>query len=242
MLAHRTPYQCLAFPDLNDGKIATMDVEAFAKLVLLPDESLARAYVEAVCASRIPLAIIYVVLLGPTARYLGELWENDLCDFTEVSLGLGRLQRLVHEFSPAHGPSVGTIANGRSILLLPSPGDQHSFGLVMLGELFRCAGWDVSGGPAELSADPETLVHHAWYDIVGFSVGCEANVATVSEAIRTVRKASMNQRVGIMVGGPIFAVHPEYAKRFEADICTNDGRHAPVLAEKFVSNLEALSD
>ena len=49
---------------------------------------------------------VYLDLLGPTAQYLGLLWEQDLCDFTDVTVGLGRLQRVMRELSPAFGKSV----------------------------------------------------------------------------------------------------------------------------------------
>jgi methanogenic corrinoid protein MtbC1 len=241
LLAHRAPSPVGTLSDLPCTKDAATNIEAFAKLCLLPDDVAARAYVETARVCNMSLASIYVNLLGPAARYLGELWEEDLCDFTEVTLGLGRLQQLLHEFSPVHGPQRGINFNGRRILLLPSPGEQHVFGLVMVGELFRHAGWDVAGGPTELTLDLEMLVHREWYDVVGFSVGCDAGFQEVSAAIQVVRKASMNPRVGIMVGGPIFTVHPEYAGQCGEDICSTDGRKAPVLAEKFVSNLEAQS-
>ena len=44
---------------------------------------------------------LYLDLLAPTARHLGDLWDADVCDFTEVTVGLGRLQQVLHELSPA---------------------------------------------------------------------------------------------------------------------------------------------
>ncbi len=119
----------------------------------------------------IAVETIYLELLAPVARHLGSLWEQDLCDFTEVTIGLGRLHQVLRELSPGFSQSVGHAGNGRRILLLPSPGEQHTFGLVMVSEFFRHAGWDVAGGPWEAGADPVTMVKREWFDVVGFSLG-----------------------------------------------------------------------
>ena len=39
------------------------------------------------------------VALAEAARTLGEMWEADDCSFYDVTLGTGRIQRLIREFS-----------------------------------------------------------------------------------------------------------------------------------------------
>jgi methanogenic corrinoid protein MtbC1 len=236
MLAHRTPHECLTMPGLPAQGVSQQDVQEFAKLVLARDEDIAHACVEAMRARGIPVETIYLDLLAPVARYLGELWEQDLCDFTEVTLGLGRLQQVLRELSPAFGNSVDHPTNGRRILLLPCPGEQHTFGLVMVSEFFRRAGWDVAGGPWEAGADPVTMVRREWFDVVGFSMASDLHLPELGDCIASVRKAAINPHVGIMVGGPVFAMHPEYVAQVQADSACGDGRQAPVLAEQLVCN------
>ncbi|MBP6851739.1 MAG: cobalamin B12-binding domain-containing protein, partial [Rhodoferax sp.] len=166
------------------------------------------------------------------ARHLGSLWEQDLCDFTEVTIGLGRLHQVLRELSPGFSQPLSHAGNGRRILLLPSPGEQHTFGLVMVSEFFRHAGWDVAGGPWEAGADPVIMVRREWFDVVGFSLGSELHLDELAQCIRAVRKAAINPRVGIMVGGPIFSLHPEFVARVGADGAASDGRKAPDVAEK----------
>jgi methanogenic corrinoid protein MtbC1 len=47
-----------------------------------------------------------------------------------------------------------------------------------------------------------------------------------------VRKAAINPRIGIMVGGPIFSLYPEFVTRVGADGAAADGRRAPEMAER----------
>lgn len=236
MIAHRNPHECLtqSAQSPENECVSPFDVQEFAKLVLSTDENVARACVETMRTKGISVETIYLDLLAPVARYLGDLWDQDLCDFTEVTAGLSRLQQVLRELSPAFGQQVNQTSGGRRVLLLPSPGEQHTFGLVMVAEFFRRAGWDVAGGPWEAGADPVVMVRREWFDVVGFSLGSEVHLDELRDCIKSVRKAALNPNVGIIVGGPIFAVHPDYVAHVQADAAASDGRQAPDLAEQLV--------
>jgi methanogenic corrinoid protein MtbC1 len=238
MLAHRVPDACLEVPTLPAGteQVGLGDVENFARIVLSQGEDRVLACVEAMRERGVPVETIYLDLLAPAARYLGELWEQDLCDFTDVTLGLGRLQQVLRELSPVLGQCADYPANGPRILLLPAPGEKHTFGLIMVAEFFRRAGWDVAGGPWEPDANPAVMVRREWFDVVGFSVASDMNLPELGDCIAAVRKASMNPHLGIMVGGPVFTSHPEYVTMVQADCASGDGSQAPLLAKQLISN------
>lgn len=235
MLAHRAPRECLTLPEVANDQVCQDDIEAFAKLVLLPDEDLALPCVAAMRARGISVETIYIDLLAPVARYLGTLWDQDLCDFTEVTMGLGRLHRVLRDLSPAFSRSSDCAANGRRVLLLPAPGEQHTLGLVMVAEFFRRAGWDVAGGPWEAGGDPSVMVQREWFDVVGFSMANHLNMEDLRDCIGKVRRSALNPNVGIMVGGPAFASNPEYVELVNADASVNDGSKAPEFAEKLAA-------
>ena len=236
MMAHRGPDACLVSPAVPVQGVSQTDVQEFAKLVLSPDEDVAQACVKAMQSRGISVETIYLDLLAPVARYLGELWEQDLCDFTEVTLGLGRLHLVLRELSPAFGQANDRPTNGRRVLLLPGMGEQHTFGLVMVAEFFRRAGWDVAGGPWEAGADPVVMVKREWFDVVGFSLASELHVAELGECIRKVREAALNPSLCVLVGGPAFTANPDYVHQVHADAAANDGSKAPDLAERLVVN------
>ena len=233
MLAHPTAGECLLSEGSDNPQVSVADVQAFAKLVLAPDENVAHACIETMRSSGISVETIYTDLLAPVARHLGELWEEDLCDFTEVTLGLGRLHQVLRELSPAFNQS-NTNASGLRVLLLPAPGEQHTFGLVMVSEFFRRAGWDVGGGPWEAGADPVMMVKSEWFDVVGFSLGNVTQLDALANSIKQVRKSALNNNICIIVGGPLFLAHPEYVAYVNADAASTDGAQAPTLAKKLV--------
>ena len=235
MLAHRTSTEQPPRPEVLPRAITAADVEHFAKLVLSHEEDVAFSTIQALRARDVSVEKIYLDLLAPTARYLGELWEDDLCSFTDVTVGLGRLQRVLRELSPALGRSVEHPSQGRRVLLLPSPGEQHTFGLVMVAEFFRRAGWDVTGGAWAAGADASAMVNAEWFDVIGFSLGAEVHLPELAAAIAAVRHATCNQDIAILVGGPLFGAHPEFVHQVGADGMTIDGREAPSLAEGLIA-------
>jgi MerR family transcriptional regulator, light-induced transcriptional regulator len=235
MLAHRGAAGPLPAPPVAGQVINEGDVQQFAKLVLSHDEDLAFATVEALRLRGVETERIFVDLLAPTARYLGHLWDEDLCSFTDVTVGLGRLQRVLRQLSPALGRSVEHPVQGRRVLLLPSPGEQHTFGLVMVAEFFRLAGWDVTGGAWSVGADAAELVAAEWFDLIGFSLGAAGHLKPLSASIAAVRLAACNRDIKVIVGGPLFGLHPEFADQVGADGMTIDGREAPLLAEALIA-------
>lgn len=241
MIAHRGPAECVAVRASTGQAVTEADVELFTRLVLSPDESLAEACIQAMRTQGVAVEAICIDLLGPVARRLGVLWEQDLCDFSEVTFGLGRLQQVLRELSPAFDQASGSPANGSSILLVPSPGEQHTFGLVMVAEFFRRAGWDVEPILGDDSFDPVEAVRREWYDVIGFSLAAEIHLDDLGACIARVRAASLNPALGIMVGGPLFARQPEQVERIGADASAGNGREAPALADRLVADRKHLT-
>jgi hypothetical protein len=70
--------------------------------------------------------------------------------------------------------------------------------------------------------------------VVGFSLGAEGQLQALADTIAAVRHAACNQALAILVGGPLFGLHPEFVGRVGADGMTIDGREAPMLAETLI--------
>ncbi len=227
MLAHRTPIECDVPPEVAKVAVSAEEVAAFGQLILTRSEEQALACITRMRAAGAPIEAIYLDLLAPVARYLGELWEEDLCDFTDVTLGLGHLQKMLRDLNKEAEQARNLKSNGLSILLVPTPGEQHTFGLAMVADLFRNEGWDVVGGPYDLGDSAQTLAGHRAFDVVGFSLATLVNLDNLRKTIAEVRKASKNKGVCIMVGGPLFTLHPEYVKTVGADLVAGDAQEAP---------------
>ena len=235
MLAHRAAPGTPARPLAGGRRIGESEVQLFVKLILDPDDEACSGGVDAFIAEGVSIEAIYVDLLAPSARYLGDLWERDLCSFTDVTIGLGRLQRILREQSPAFSRTQTGVDDGRSVLLVPSPGEQHTLGLVMVGEFFRRAGWNVSGGAWTAGVDAAGLVRDEWFDAIGFSLGAEIHLPQLADIISAVRQGSCNPKIAVLVGGPLFGANPAFWEQVRADGMTIDGREAPALADQLIA-------
>jgi MerR family transcriptional regulator, light-induced transcriptional regulator len=211
------------------------EIEGFVALLRNGSDGELAAAVAAIHRRGFAVEGIFLELFAPAARHLGDLWVADRCDFSTVTICLGRLQRLLREWSPAFGHEVEHPANGRRVLLAQHPEEQHSFGLSMVAEFFRRAGWEVLGGVGGAVPDPSAQVSREWFDAVGFSIGGETRIDWLKERIAQVRKVSRNRAVVVLVGGPLFVLQPALARAVGADVSGHEGGQAPQLAEELLS-------
>lgn len=211
------------------------DVNAFSALARLGNADNALNFVEAFCARGLPLPQVYLGLLAPTARLLGACWDDDICDFTEVTIGLRCLHAVCHALEPRFAPLFPDGRAGRSILLAPAPGEHHGLGLTMVEQFFRRAGWEawIDGG-----ADSEALlalVAEKHFGLVGFSIGGETHIQALTKLIRDIRRGSRNPNLGILVGGPLLLQEPHLVKRLGADATARDAEEAVLQAEALLA-------
>ena len=222
--------------EADRARVTTLvDTGELVRLLLLQDASAGMAFIEGLLSRGITVEALYTGILPDAARWLGLMWEEDRCDFARVTIAVGRLQQATRLLSPRfHAASVNR-ADARSLLLLPAPGEQHTFGLQILAEFFQRAGWRVAGGPKSSGVDAADLVRRNWFDVVGFSIGSERMFDGLAKSIRQVRRASRNRCLGVMVGGPLFQQRPELAALAGADASAGDAPAAVMIARNLVT-------
>jgi MerR family transcriptional regulator, light-induced transcriptional regulator len=226
IVAHRSPGPADASRELEAGQPSADDIVHFVGLLLSHDVTVASAYIESTCQRGASLECVFLDLMAPAARYLGELWQQDLCDFTDVTIALSRMQQLLRELSPAFEAETEPAASTRSALLVAAPGDQHTFGVFIVQEFFRRAGWQVRGGYVGSTDELLDIVSGDAFDLVGLSVSNEIEPEYFATLICCVREAALRRATRVMVGGRFFLDHPEYVARVGADATAKDGRRA----------------
>ncbi len=233
MIAHATDVPARAAPS-TPAPIDFADVEALAPLALQVEADALLAHIEAILARGISVDSVMVDLLAPAARLLGEYWEDDRCDFVDVTMGLWRLQEVVHEIA-ARAPAERMLAaGGHRALFASMPGDQHNFGTVVIDELFRRDGWITDRLSGVETPDLLRRVGSDWFDMIGLTVSCDCHIGALPALLAAVRNVSRNPRVCIMVGGRIFRDDPTLAARIGADGTAPDARMALTVAADLV--------
>jgi methanogenic corrinoid protein MtbC1 len=237
LLAHRNSVTA-AYIDSSTGDAPCADdVRALTSLAMQADLAGALSYLEGLRARGMTLERIYLELLSPVARRLGTMWEEDECDFTTVTIGLSCLHQVVREYSPSLTIRTTRADPERRVLLAPAPGEQHSFGILVVEQFFRGAGWDVWSGPGVERAEIIEAARRVWFGVAGFSLACEDHLGDLAMLIRDVRRASRNAGLGILVGGPLFVDRPDLVALVGADATAADGRQATLQAETMLALL-----
>lgn len=178
---------------------------------------------------------IFLDVLSPAAKQFDQLWCDDIVDFLDVTVALGRIQRVLRSLSRHFLDDEVVVAPAGAVLLTALPGFQHTLGLFMVAEFFVRAGWQVSMGWPVSHFDLHTAVRADWLDIIAFSVSCDDEVPRLTAEIKSVRRHSRNPRVKILVGGRIFEDAPHLAAKLGADAGTADARQAAILAAQLLA-------
>jgi MerR family transcriptional regulator, light-induced transcriptional regulator len=223
------------------GQQGPSAVEQFAALALAMDDDAPLAYVQGLVAQGVSVQSIFLDLLAPAARNLGSLWESDAADFANVTLGVGRLQRIMRHLGEHFHSEGAHGGGGESVLLTIIPGEQHSFGLSMVAEFFRRAGWNLCTGPFSSHQELTAVVHNHWFDVVGFSVSSDRRLAELKKDIQDIRRDSRNRNVGIMLGGPMMIADPSLVASMGADMMSVDATTAPQQARSLIEQMKSHS-
>jgi MerR family transcriptional regulator, light-induced transcriptional regulator len=228
LLAHRPVIEpSVPAVDLMAAKLAER-VDEFAEIVINKDAGASIAFFDAQRKQGASIEQLFQDLLAPTARRLGELWDEDINDFMDVTRGISHLQQIVNEFSTEFKDEGRAPIEGRRALIMPLPGENHTFGASLIGEHFRRDGWRVWGGPPRAIDDIVELVDGQWFDMVGLSASKVPNPERLAADIRAIRRASVNKDIRVMIGGRVFNETPSLVTAVGADLTATDGRKAVV--------------
>lgn len=216
------------------GPIDPAEARAFAllPLELEADELLER--VDAFLQRGVPVEAIFVDLLAPAARKLGQDWEDDTCDFVDVTMGLWRLQEVMRELAVRVPAVRDALTAPRSALFSPMPGEQHSFGALMMDEVFARVGWRSEALIEPRRADLLRAIAEHNFDLVGLTLSCDCPSGPLSDLIMAIRGVSKNPAVQVFIGGRVVNADPGLVSRVGADGTAPDASSALALAEQKV--------
>ena len=212
------------------------EIAKFAHLCISQDQKAAQAFVDQCLKIDLRKEDIFLELIAPAARYLGSQWDEDCMDFSQVNLGLIRLHAIANEFRVAY--EEGLIGKGKvkRVLIACAPGSMHMLGTITVADFFRKKGWQVVVSIPSSSNELVQTISDEWFDVVGLSISIEQQLSNLTELISRFKCSSLNPRVAVLLGGPIFALKELRAIDFGADdICVN-AKHAVGLAVSLLPN------
>ena len=236
LMSHVNNNSSLANEKVSLRNVAVSD---FIKLTTQDDPSVAIEYVRHLMANGVPFQDVLLELMAPAARVLGERWEQDQASFVEVALGVSRMHRILREFDGVPSHLWSDAGFGRHALLLPAPGELHSFGLRLVQEFLLRESWTVTNQPVATVEELGDLVAYEFYDIVGLSLSGQTNVQAFLESIRVIRQKSKNRHVKVIVGGHLFVERPELIESCGSDAYAVDAPATVTIVISWANQLSA---
>lgn len=234
------PRLMIAFQSFSDGLpmdyVTEVDRERFFSLLIADDGGPVLDFVQQLRRREVPMEKIFGDLLAQAAHTLGERWEEDRLDFTEVAIAMTRLQQILRMNSV-----VGDVGFQRadgsafSILLATARGEQHTFGVQLVAEAFRRDGWFVSSEAGTELDILRQIVAREGYDFIGYSASSDRVRDTIAGDLEVLRAESRNPDIRIMVGGGVFQRHAGLVEEVGAAFCANDALSAPMLCRNLLA-------
>jgi methanogenic corrinoid protein MtbC1 len=223
----RTVRGAAALPVADEAALA-----AFARTVLVEDGAAIERRVQAMVRAGAALPRVFLEWLAPTANLLGRWWEEDRVSFADVTFALGKLHQVVHASAARAldrapiSPPVG------SAYFATLPGEAHRFGLAMVEEMFRLAGWRTWTDSELDAAVAARTVGEQFFDVIGISLSDRRQLTALATLIRAIRAASANPQPLVLVGGPVFSEDPASVAAVGADGTAVTAQQALDLAEQ----------
>jgi methylmalonyl-CoA mutase cobalamin-binding domain/chain len=217
--------------------IGTDNINRFVRVMIDHSATSGREIIDDYVRNGMAMEKIYLDLLAPAAQRMGELWEDDIRNFTEVTIGLCRLHEIIrHNSLSSSGNHLLPTPETPSILLSTACDDQHVFGVIMVAEFFRKAGWQVTCEPSATMQELVRISALHNYDVIGLSIARSYEATEISEVIQNLRKSSHNPDVKIMLGGALIARDASFADAVGADIAVTDAERAPTAAMNLLAH------
>jgi methanogenic corrinoid protein MtbC1 len=208
-------------PWSEDGDFAAAELERMARACLQSLEA-ALQQVQRWRDAGHDLEDIYLRGIVPSARLLGHWWTCDVSDFAQVTIASANLQRLLHRLSPEFCAPGGDQPRGLSVLLATEPQSQHTMGAFMLGEFFRRRGWGVQLLTPHDIEDVLAQLRRDWFDAIGLSVSTGRQLQALRRLMPRLRAESPNDRLCVLVGGPLALTYPQALQDLGVDLVGGD--------------------
>lgn len=200
------------------------EIERFCTALLSPDEEAADRIILNVTRDAVDIETIYLGYIAGASRRLGKLWEQDQLSFVDVSLGTGRLYRIIRGLRFAIAP---VLLDGRPrtpALFVLTPDETHTLGIEMAADLFRRDGGDADVCIGKTHDEVLSLAESRHYGVIVL-------VAHSDRVIPQLLQLSVALRIAqpltpIALAGNLVEAAPQMQEMVEAEIVVTDIRTA----------------
>lgn len=226
-------YDAHRMPRATSAAVATLrrrtHVDRIVGLVLSDRHEAQWQFLVDLVEEGLDLDDIFLHVMAPTIRQIGVLWEEDRLSFVDVTTKSAHLQQMMRRM--ASELAVTSQRSTRRLLLAPVPGEQHTFGLFVLAEMFLRAGWATLVEPAATWEELHNDLATQQFDAIGLSVGSERMLEGMAGSVASLRAAALSPDLRVFLGGWAFQATQEPLEGYGADLVETDALAAIAKAD-----------
>ncbi len=175
-------------------------------------------FAEKLAATRPSLRAMSRLVFGPVARAIGDAWTADRIDSSDTLIAIVRMQSMLRRVAPGPVPRPGP---KRSALVATAPGEKHLFGVSFAAMALDSEGWDVQCTFPNTTRALLVPLREAPFDVLHLALSDsfrrEDRMTELAATIHAARRASLNDRLQVLLSGRAFAERPDLAVLLGAD-------------------------
>ena len=206
------------------------EIETFTDLCVSESSKDAQSFVDDFLDTGLSTEDIFLGLLTPAAKYLGSQWDDDRMDFSQVNLGLVRLHSIANEIRRTSKSGQLVKGKAKNVMIACAPGSMHMLGTTIVADFFRKEDWQVVVAISSSANELVKTVSNEWFDVLGLSLSIDQQLTGLADLIDQFKSLSLNPRMVVMLGGPIFSTKKLDANDFGAHGICDNAKHAVGLA------------
>jgi len=171
-----------------------------------------------------PLADIYIEIIGPVMREVGRLWHANRISVAQEHYVSATVQAVLGALYPRlfNGPAKGPV-----MMVACVQGDLHEIGPRMVADLFQANGWDSHFlGSDTAPGMVASFAEHVDAELVALSAMMTGNLPALAAQIALLRARDVDGKRKILVGGHPFSLDADLWRRVGADGYAADGHQA----------------
>jgi MerR family transcriptional regulator, light-induced transcriptional regulator len=173
---------------------------------------------------------LYVDVIQPSQRLIGELWEGG-----KISVATEHLATATNSYvaTNCYAPLARSSSGGPKAMIACTPEEMHELGARLLADLLECDGWDVDFyGTSMPLRDLVEAIRERRPRFVGLSAALVMHLGSVKRTIAAIREQLAPDAPPIVVGGNAFAGGGDLWEHVGADFYAKDASEAVELLRR----------
>lgn len=212
------------------------EAKRYQELLLTAQKRKALDYIDHLVERGVPFRNIYLDILQPVQREIGNLWHTNKISVAQehyctgvTQLAIARIYPHMFNSKPSKFKMVGTCVQG----------ELHELGLRMVTDIMELDGWDTMYLGANMPNDSiVSMIKEQKADLVAISVTFPLNLHKAEKLISQIRAESELNKVRILVGGYAFMQDATLWQKIGADSFAPNADLASKVATNMVESVK----